>query len=727
MKPLFMNIIQSGLFIKLLICTLFLASIAPTNAQNTPPKARVENVSDEYFGVKITDPYRWLENLESDEVQKWMKAQATYADAYLQNLPMRGEILKRLDEVDSASVEVDGIRRRGNLFFYTRRAPDEQDFKLYVREGLTSAERLLIDPNKIVNDGKRYSLGVWNISFDGKYVSFGIAAGGAENGEIRVVEVATGRDTGERIDRIRNSSGTWLPDNKSFLYTRLQKLPDGAPASEKYQKRRVYLHVLGTNSETDKPGFGNEVSPNISIEPRFSTSARTDPNWKYVFARVSDVSPNSEYYVAPVETLNQTPVTWRKVISFDDEVTAFDIRGDDLYLLTFKNAPRYKIVRTSLSKPDLSKAETIFTAGEAVAVKMVAQPDALYVETLDGGNYRIHRVDYKTKKSEPLQLPYEGAAGIEATESNTDGIYFSLVSWTKPNAHFKYNPKTGKSTLTNLIPPKPLNMSGIEFRGAKAKSYDGQMIPLVIIYKKGLKRDGTNPTLMSGYGAYGVEIISPYYASNLLPWLERGGVYVFTGVRGGGEYGEEWHLAGKQKTKPNTWKDFIACAEYLIAEKYSSPAHLGVEGTSAGGILISNAIAEHPELFGAAIINVGMTNALRWETAANGSPNISEFGSFKTEEGFRALLTMDGYLKIKDGVKYPAVLLTTGINDPRVAPWNAAKMAARLQATSTSGKPVLLRVDYDAGHFSGATKAQDQASTADTYAFLFEQLRGGNR
>jgi prolyl oligopeptidase len=711
-------------FPALAFCLLTVLSSMPVLAQNTPLKALVENVIDEYFAVKVTDPYRWMEDLKAKETQDWMRAQADYANAYLQKLPMRGDILKRLNEVSSAGAQVGGIRQCGNLFFYLRRGADEQDFKLYVRENLTSAERLLIDPNTVLNDGKRYSLGNWSVSFDGKYVSYNIAAGGAENGEIRTVEVATARDVGERIDRIRNSSVSWLPDNKSFLYTRLQKLSADAPASEKYLRRRIYLHVLGTNSDADKAVFGNEINSDIKVEPRFTASATTNLNWKYAFASVnSTVSPNSEYYIAPIDALYQTPVPWRKIVSFDDEVSAVDVRGDDLYLLTFKNTPRYKIVRTSLLKPDLNMAETVYNGGEAVVRNFAAQPDALYVQTLDGGNRHIHRMDYKTKKAAPLKLPYEGATTIAATETDTDGIYFNIVSWTKSATHFKYDPKTGKSTATNLIPPNPVDMSHIEFVSAKPRSYDGTLVPLVIIYKKGLKRDGANPTMMNGYGAYGSERTSPNFDTNALPWLERGGVIVLTGIRGGGEYGEEWHQAGMQKNKPNTWKDFIACAEYLIKEKYTSPRHLGIFGGSAGGILIGNAIAERPELFKAAIMSVPITNALRLETTVIGAANVAEFGSIKTEEGFRGLLAMDGYQKIKDGVKYPAVLLTHGINDPRVPPWMSAKMAARLQAASASGKPVLLRIDYDAGHGGGATKEQNNREIADLFAFLFEQLK----
>jgi prolyl oligopeptidase len=722
-----MKTFMSLLIFKLIGCALLVMAIAPADAQTVPPKARVDNVTDEYFGVRVTDPYRWMEDLKSDEMQKWMKAQADYAQNHLEPLALREEILKRLTEVSSASGAVNNIRRRGNLFFFLRRGPDENDFKLYVREGLTGADRLLVDPTKAGGDGKRYSLGGWSVSQDGKYVSYNIAASGSEESELRVVEVASGRDTGERIDRIFGGAGSWLPDGKSFFVQRRPKLAPNAPAVEKFQKLRTYIHRLGTNPDDDTPVFGYGLNADIPDGIDMIWSVETQPHWDFALATMfTGVTPEKQYYVAPLSALQQTPVPWRKIVSFADEVSSFDIRGDDLYLLTYKNTPRYKLIRTSLANPDLSKAEIVFPVGEAVLRSFKAQRDALYVDALDGGNYRTWRVDYKTKKADPLNLPYDGAAYLAANEPDDEGIYFNLISWTKSREHFRYNPKTGRAEPTNLIPPHPVDMSHIESVTARARSHDGVMVPLVIIYKKGIKRDGTNPTLMHGYGAYGIENTSPLFDTDSLPWLERGGIIVWTGIRGGGEYGEEWHLAGKQKTKPNTWKDFIACAEYLIAEKYTSPRHLGIKGVSAGGILISNSIAERPDLFGAAIIGVGMNNTLRYETTANGPGNIPQFGTIKTEEGFKALLAMDGYHKIKDGVKYPAVLLTHGINDPRVDAWMSAKMAARLQAATASGKPVLLRVDYDAGHGVGSTKEQQNKQLADEFAFLFNQL-GGTR
>jgi prolyl oligopeptidase len=344
---------------------------------------------------------------------------------------------------------------------------------------------------------------------------------------------------------------------------------------------------------------------------------------------------------------------------------------------------------------------------------------------LEGGMSRLWRIDYKGTSPELIRLPYDGSAFIDLDAANqeNDGIFYELNSWTKSTAFFRYDSKTGNSTDTSLMPSLPVDMSGIETTNVQVKGADGTMIPLVILYKRGLTRNGRNPALLDGgYGAYGFENTSPAFDPPLLAWLERGGVLAKAGVRGGGEYGEEWHLAGKGKTKANTWRDFIACAEYLVKEGYTSPAHLAGEGRSAGGILIGNTIIERPDLFGAAIDLVGLNNPLRYETTSNGVPNIAEFGSTKTEEGFRALLAMDAYSKVKKGEKYPAVLLTTGANDPRGGPWMSAKMAARLQAATASGKPILLRNDYDAAHGIGLNRQQRNEELADVLAFLFQQL-----
>ncbi|HYR77525.1 MAG TPA: prolyl oligopeptidase family serine peptidase [Pyrinomonadaceae bacterium] len=705
------------------IVGLLFLLVSAVSAQDGPPKAAVHEVTDTYFGQKIVDPYRWMEDSKSAETTAWMKAQADYTRGYLERLSMRAELLKRLEALSETGVRVSGVQRAGNFYFYYRLAPGENDRRLYVREGFKGAERLLIDPDKLSSPGKRYSIDTYSPSFDGKYVSYTVSLGGSENGEMRVLETSTGRDLGERIDRCRFGAGAWLPDGRSFLYNRLQKLSEGAPPTDLYQKSRVYLHVLGANPDADIVVFGYEVNPNIKMEPTPLPFAFVPIGSQYVFAIVnSGVSPNSDYYVTTLDKISQTPIPWRRIASLDDCIAGLDIHGDDLYLNTYKNTPRFKVIHIKLTSPDLAKAETVFPASEAVVTNIGTARDALYVQTLDGGVGKLWRVDYKGGAPQAIKLPYDGTAFIGWTDQESDGVLFGLTSWTKSAAYLAYNPKTQTATDTTLVPPIPIDLSSIESTSVKVKSYDGTMVPLVILYKRGLKRDGTNPTLLNGYGAYGIVNTEPFFASNFLPWLERGGVIALAGVRGGGEYGEDWHLAGKQKTKPNTWKDFIACAEYLINEKYTSAGHLAGQGGSAGGILIGNSIVDRPDLFGAAIDQVGDNNALRFEITSNGVPNIPEFGSVKTEEGFKALLAMDAYTKVKDGVKYPAVLLTTGINDPRVEPWMSAKMAARLQAATTSNRPVLLRIDYDAGHGFGSTKRQRNEQAADIYAFLFQQL-----
>jgi len=700
--------------------------IATALAQNAPPKAPVREVTDTYSGTRVVDPYRWMEDTRNPEVVEWMKAQNAYARSVLDRLPLRNELLKRLSELSNATISISGVQRVTGKYFYFKVAPGENDRKLYMRDDLSGEERLLVDPEKLSDAAKRYSINYFTPSQDGRYVAYGISPGGSEDAELRVAETATGRDTGERIDRAQFASVAWLPDGRAFFYNRLQKLSADEPPTERYQKSRVFLHTLGMDPEKDAPMFGYEVSPAVKIEPALIPFAATIPGSPYVFVYLtSGVEPNVRIYTSPLASIGKMPISWRMVADFADEVAAIDAHEDELYLLTYKNTPRYKVIRTSLSSPDLTRAQVVVPASEAVVTSIAAAKDALYVQKLDGGIGRLLRIDFQGGSAQAIKLPYDGAISNVATDAREPGVLLRLASWTKSPTYYSYDPMRKRLVDTKLVPPSPVDFSGIESVEVKARSYDGAMVPLSIIYKRGLKHDGENPTLMFGYGAYGISI-DPNFNASLLAGLERGVVFAFAHVRGGGEYGEDWHRAGQKLTKINTIRDFIACAEYLIREKYTSPAHLAGQGGSAGGILIGGAITERPDLFGAAIINVGVLNALRAETTPNGVPNIPEFGTAKTPEGFQGLLAMDAYHRVKDGVAYPAVLLTTGINDPRVEPWMSAKMAARLQAATTSGKLVLLRIDYDAGHGIGSTKRQRDEELADTGAFLLQQLGAPN-
>ena len=407
---------------------------------------------------------------------------------------------------------------------------------------------------------------------------------------------------------------------------------------------------------------------------------------------------------------------------FADEVTDIDVHGDDLYVLTYKNAPRYKIIRVDARKPDLASAETVVPQGQAVVTAIHPAQDALYVELLDGGIGRVLRVPYGPgSRVEEVTLPFVGSAFVR-TDPRLPGALLGLSSWTKAFKYYSYDPETKQATDTKLQPTgpydDPTNTGSVE---VKVRSYDGTLVPLSITYPKSLKLDRSSPTLLEGYGGYSISI-PPNFDPTRLAWYEKGGIYAVCHARGGGEYGEDWHLAGKGPTKTNTWRDFIACAQYLIDQKYTSPAQLAGEGVSAGGILIGRAITSQPDLFAAAIDKVGLSDTLRFELTQNAETNIPELGSVKTEAGFKSLFAMSAYHHVEDRTAYPAVLLETGINDPRVDPWQMAKMTARLQAATASGKPVLLRVDYAGGHGTmGATRAQALEQLADEWSFLLWQ------
>jgi len=697
------------------------------------PVAPVKPVTNDYYGTKVVDPYRYMENLKNPEVQAWMKGQNAYTRAELSRIPGRQKLLERIGKLDQSTTRVEAGRLPGNLYLIEKELPGDNTMKLYLQHGLTGNDRLLVDPGKIVltpadqGKGKNVIEGV-ALSNNLQYAAVGIEPGGDELvGELHVVDVATERETGDVITHVGAEAWQpyWLPDNRAFVYGRLQNLPPGAPAAEVRQKFRSYLHVLGTNPSNDKAVFGYGVVPSIPVKPSEIASVETQPDSRWALGIITgSVTPNGAFYIEPVADLGKTNSVWKKVAGFSDGVSDIVVHGDELYVLTYHNAPRYKVVLTSASKPDLATAETIVPPGQAVVTGISAAQDALYVQLMEGAVSRLLRVPYGPHpKVEQISLPFDGAILGMSADPRVPGVLLSMSSWTKARKIYAYSPRTKHVTNTKLQPAgpydDPTNIKSVE---VKVRSYDGTMVPLSIVYPKGLKLDGANPTWLRGYGAYGYTFL-PSFHPMFLAWFEQGGVYAVCHVRGGGAYGQQWHLEGKGPTKPNTWRDFIACAQYLIQHKYTSPAHLAGIGTSAGGILIGRAITTRPDLFAAAVDWVGVSDLLRFQTTQNGETNIPEFGNVNTKAGFKALYAMSPYAHIKAGTKYPAVLFMTGMNDPRVDPWQMDKMAARLEAATSSGKPVLLRVTYHAGHNTmGATRTQDEKMFADIFSFMLWQL-----
>lgn len=710
-------------------------SSPPVSSSGTasPAGAPVRPVSEDFFGTTITDPYRYMENLNDSDVQSWIKAQNDYARAVLAGISGRKQLLSRILELDQSVSQVQASLLPGNIYVLLKMQPGESTRKLYIRQGLKGQDRLLLDPEKIALASADQGKGANVIaglapSNNGKYIAVGVVPGGDElHGEIHVIDVNNGRESGDVLTQVGAEAWTphWLPDDRAFIYGRLQSLPPGAPPAEVRQKFRAYLHVLGTVPEKDQPVFGYGVVPSIEVDPSLIASVQTQPDSHWALGILNgSVTPNSAYYIAPASDLGKTNAKWQKVADFSDGVTDIATHNDDLYLLTYKSAPRYQVLRIDARRPDLASAEIVVAPSQSVISAISPAQDALYVQLLDGGVNRVLRVPYGAHpKVQSVPLPFEGSAFV-GTDPRLPGALLYLTSWIKAFKTYAYDPQTGEATDTQLQPAGPFDdPRNIESVEVKVSSYDGAQIPLSIIYPNNIGRDGSNPTLLEGYGAYGLSYPS-YFEPTRLAWHEKGGVYAVCHVRGGGEYGEEWHLAGKGSTKPNTWRDFIACAQYLVDKKYASSSSLAGEGVSAGGILIGRAITSQPELFAAAIDKVGMSDTLRSELTQNGQTNIPEFGSVKTEDGFRALLEMSAYHHIKHGTAYPAVLFETGMNDPRVDPWEMAKMTARLQAASSSGKPVLLRVDFAGGHGAmGATREQVDEQLADEWGFLLWQFK----
>ncbi|HEY9637447.1 MAG TPA: prolyl oligopeptidase family serine peptidase [Coleofasciculaceae cyanobacterium] len=699
--------------------------------QPTLPVAPIKPVTDDYFGTKVTDNYRYMENFNDEEVQQWVKPQADFTTNILNQLPERDAFFNRMMQLDASVLAKVGcvLRLSSGKVFYLKREAQDDVWKLYLRDGMNGNEILLVDPDKFKQEtGKPHAINRFIPSWDGKYVTYGISASGSEEASLYVMNTETLKNVDQAISRL-HFGGVWLPDNQSFLYTRHQEMKASMAKTQKNKNSKVYLHKLGTDVEQDKIILGHDITPLVEVSPEASPFVVTVPNSDYIFAVILyGTQKEIDLYVATLDSFDRGAPEWKKVCDLSDEVVIFEVHGEDLYLTTHKNAPRYKIVKTSLKNPDLSKAETVLAESDRTVNNIFAAKDALYV-LMDGNAIdKVIRIPYGGAATE-LKLPFDGAVDffgndqrLSRNDPTVEGIVLNMTSWTRFNSIYEYDPKTERFAETGLQPkgkydaPDDLITEEVEVR-----SHDGTMVPLSIIYKQGIKLNGSNPCWLTGYGAYGYSFYRPYQHQDYA-WYEKGGIMAFAHVRGGGEKGEQWYRAGFQQTKPNTWKDFIACAEYLVEQKYTSPTKLAGEGLSAGGILIGRAITERPDLFAVAISRVGAMNVIRFETTPNGVNNIREFGSCNTESGFKALYEMDAFLHVKDGVNYPAMMITHGITDPRCEPWQSAKFAARVQAASTSGKPALLRIDYEAGHGVGSTKTQLFQERADIFAFMMWQF-----
>ena len=702
------------------LLALLLALPARTENLGPPPTTPKKPVVDVYHGVKVSDDYRWLENWEDPAVRAWSDAQNNRTRAYLDALAAREPLRKWLREVVNAtSVRYFAIRLPRDVFFAMKVQPPKNQPFLITFKSLDdpAPEHVILDPNQLNPKGTT-AIDFYVPSPDGRLVAVSLSEGGSEEGTVHVYEVTTGKETGDVVPRVNKGTGggsvTWNADGSGFFYTRYPA--DGErPKQDMDFYQQVYFHKLGSLLRSDTYSLGKEF-PRIA-----ETVLQTSADGRYVLAQVANGDGGEFAHYLLDLSLGRSD-GWKQLTQFSDKITEAVFGKDQaLYLLSKNNAPRGRVLRLPLVAPSLAKVETVVPESDAAIEAVVPSATLLYVIDSMGGPSRIRVFDQKAHShGEVGVLPTSAVYG--ATSLRGDNLLYNNQSYLAPGAWYLYEASTGKAQRTALFQTSPVDFSDTEVVRESAVSKDGTRIPMSVIRRKGSKLEGTAPTLLTGYGGFGVSL-TPHFNPNLRPWLDRGGVYVVANLRGGGEYGEEWHHAGSLTKKQNVFDDFAACAKDLIDAGYAKPSNLAIIGGSNGGLLMGAALVQHPEMYRAVVSFVGIYDMLRTEvTTANAVFNITEYGSVKDAAQFQALYAYSPYQHVTEGTAYPAVLLLTGANDPRVNPANSRKMTARLQAATSSNAPILLRTSSNTGHGIDSSLDEQVEQGADVWAFLFDQL-----
>ncbi|BCW87830.1 Prolyl endopeptidase [Alphaproteobacteria bacterium SO-S41] len=697
--------------------TAFADLTPPPPATPALPVARITPVTEDFFGASVTDNYRWMEDAKDADWEPFMKGQNDVTRHVLETIPGNAELQKRVSELAGDLEIVNGVQVAGPYVFINKRPVGADNFMLTVREGIDGAERVLIDPTAMTEGDVHYSMDYWLASPDGKYVAYGLSTQGSEDSVLHVLETANGKVGPEKIDRAQYPAISWLPDSTSFFFNRLAE--GAAKKSTDYYKNSVcWLHQVGADPATDKKVFSRGQFPEVEADeidfPNVFAQTGSDIAIGGLFAGVQN---EITLYVNTLAKAVSGEGGWQKICVAADQVTGFTVSGADIYLVTYKDAPRYRALHVTLAAPAVAGGTEVIPQSEAVLQGLYTAKDGVYAQYLDGGVGRLKKLNGGTLSD--IALPFDGAIGGLYADSGRDGAFINLQSWVVPATIYEIK-ADGALTETRLVAKPNIDVSLFTSERLFATAKDGTKVPVSIVYKKDRAKDGTAPVYLQAYGSYGINS-EPYFGTRYIAWMERGGIWATANVRGGGEYGREWHEQGRLLNKPNTWGDMIASAEAIIGAGWSAPGKMAINGGSAGGITVGRSLTDRPDLFSAVISQVGVSNNLRAEFGQNGPPNIPEFGSVTTEEGFKGLYAMDSTQHVKAGTAYPGVLLTTGMTDPRVDPWHAAKMTAHLQAATSSGKPVLLRVEYDGGHGLGSTRAQRDREWADLFAFALWQ------
>jgi prolyl oligopeptidase len=684
-------------------------------AVSDPPATRTKTVTDDYHGVQVAEEYRWLEDTNDPEVKDWVQGQNTRTQAYLDALPARSALRRRLQRAyQESSPRYSDLRQEGGTLFARKvQPPKEQPLLVALGPAADPASgRVIVDPS--ARSAKDTLSMDWYVpSHDGKKVAVALSAGGSEDADLHILDTLTGEELEAPIPRVNfptaGGSAAWTADGSTIYYTRYPQGNERPPQDRGFYQQ-VWRHRLGTPASADAYVIGNEF-------PRIAEIQLESRDGKSLLVSVAN-GDGGEF----AHYLLGADGTWTQVTRFEDHVVSATLGPDEaLYLVSRKDAPRGKVLRLPIARPRLAAAEIIVAEGEvSIEPPLTVSQSGLYVPRVAGGPSQVDIYDHRGKPLGGLPLP--PISSVDAVVGSDRGaVLYGSETFLDPPGWYRFA-GSGSPVRTALSTKSPLRFDDTEVVREFAVSRDGTRVPLNIIRRKGIRLDGQNPTLLTAYGGYGISLAPSFVGNGGRIWLDGGGLYVVANLRGGGEYGEAWHQAGRLTRKQNVFDDFAACAKHLIDRGYTSPPRLAIEGGSNGGLLMGAALTQQPQLFRAVVSYVGIYDMVRVERDPNGTFNVTEYGSVHDPEQFRALYAYSPYHHVTDGTAYPAVFLLTGDNDGRVNPAHSRKMTARLQAATSSGRPILLRTTASAGHGFGTAASERIEQEADVFAFLFDQL-----
>jgi prolyl oligopeptidase len=687
---------------------------AGTSASNPagPPAAKAGAVEDTLHGRKIADPYRWLENRDDPEAQAWVSKELAYTRSLLDPLPGRDQIHARLEQLLTIGT-INTPQIAGPYYLYTKREGHQNQPVLYVRRGVNGKDRVLVDVNAMAADGT-VALDWWYPSRDGKYVTYGTSPSGSEISTLHVLETATGKLLPDEIPQTRAASVDWKLDGSGFYYTRYPKKGEVAAGEEMYN-RHVFYHVLGSKPEGDPLIFGKGRDP----QEWPGVGLSNDGRWLMVAA--SQGWTKSELFVREAKSEGDfTPVTEGKNFLYNAE-----IYEGDLYIMTNEDAPRYRVFKVAAASPARANWKELIPQSDAVLTGARIIGGKLFVEYEKNASSQLRIFSTDGKFLKDVKLPTLGTIIGLGGEWNSKEAFYGFQSYTVPPTIYHYPLATGVSAQWAKVDAPSVDSAAYQVKQVWFLSKDGTKVPMFVVAKRGLVLNGQNPTLLTGYGGFNISS-TPAFRRAVYLWLEHGGVFAEANMRGGSEFGEDWHRAGMLGNKQNVFDDFIAAAEFLISQKYTDKEHLAIQGGSNGGLLMGAAFTQRPDLYRAVVCQVPLLDMLRYQNFQIAKLWIPEYGSADDPKQFEWLYAYSPYHHVKEGQSYPAILFMTADTDTRVDPMHAKKMAALMQARAANGsdpkRPILLRIEPKAGHGAGKPIAKIIEENTDIYSFLFWQL-----